>query len=183
MLRLIIKDAEGGEASFVVEDRMIIGRSRECDIRLSDDKVSRRHARLYRDAERAMIEDMGTPNGTLVNNRPIATITAIASGDTIQIGDQVLRVAEWSGPRDVTASTVRIAEIEVVETHEDRRPSAWEAPISPRGVEARAKGSAMTDDATGRALRESDRMRPWIVVAIGLAGLALMALVALWVAK
>jgi two-component system, cell cycle response regulator len=63
----------------------ILGRSQELAIRLSDEGVSRRHARLVLDVGRAFLEDLGSVNGTFLNGEPI-TVALIKDGDRIQLG-------------------------------------------------------------------------------------------------
>jgi len=68
-------------------DRAVIGRSRECDVRIDDGNVSRRHAELSRDHdERWTVVDLGSTNGTEVNGRRITRRTPLADGDRIAIG-------------------------------------------------------------------------------------------------
>ena len=68
-------------------DRVVIGRSRECDVRIDDGNVSRRHAELSRDHdERWTVVDLGSTNGTEVNGRRVTRRTPLADGDRISIG-------------------------------------------------------------------------------------------------
>jgi Protein of unknown function (DUF3662)/FHA domain len=68
-------------------DRAVVGRSRECDIRLEDANVSRRHAELERGADAGWsIVDLGSTNGTEVNGRRITRRTPLEDGDRIAIG-------------------------------------------------------------------------------------------------
>jgi pSer/pThr/pTyr-binding forkhead associated (FHA) protein len=52
--------------------------------------VSRYHARVQVAGGEAMIEDLGSKNGTLVNRQPIAAPQRLADGDEILIGGAVL---------------------------------------------------------------------------------------------
>lgn len=105
MIRLLIRDAEGGEASFPVTRELVIGRSRECDIRIEDASVSRKHARVFLDYGDAVIEDMDTPNGTLVNKQKVVGRLRLKTGDSIQVGSEKIRVVETSPLDDYVAST------------------------------------------------------------------------------
>ena len=68
-------------------DRVVIGRSRECDVRIDDGNVSRRHAELSRDHdERWTVVDLGSTNGTEVNGRRVTRRTPLGDGDRISIG-------------------------------------------------------------------------------------------------
>jgi hypothetical protein len=71
----------------IVTDRVVIGRSRECDVRIEDGNVSRRHAELNRDDGPGWtVVDLGSTNGTEVNGRRITKRTPLDDGDRIAIG-------------------------------------------------------------------------------------------------
>jgi hypothetical protein len=68
-------------------DRVVLGRSRECDIQIDDGNVSRRHAELDRDGDSGWtVVDLGSTNGTEVNGRRITKRTTLDDGDRIGIG-------------------------------------------------------------------------------------------------
>ena len=66
-----------------------IGRDSACDIPLDDPSASRRHARFSPTAHGYLVEDLGSKNGTLVNNSPCAS-KLLKDGDEIQIGSAVV---------------------------------------------------------------------------------------------
>lgn len=67
----------------------VIGRGEEADIRLPDVGMSRRHARLAYDGHSAVLTDMGSTNGTLVNGVRIGE-QMLHPGDYIQFGGTTL---------------------------------------------------------------------------------------------
>ena len=72
-------------------DRVVIGRSRECDIRVDDGNVSRRHVELVREGPSDwVLVDLGSTNGTEVNGRKVQRRTALDDGDRITIGSTEL---------------------------------------------------------------------------------------------
>ena len=73
-----------------------IGRA-ECDVDLNDPDVSRRHAVVRRVDEGLAIEDLGSLNGTFVNDRRIEGIAEIGVGDRIRFGNTVWRLGPSSG--------------------------------------------------------------------------------------
>ena len=67
--------------------RVVIGRSRECDIRVDDGNVSRRHCEVAQTGPTAWsVGDLGSTNGTEVNGRRISGKQRLDDGDRITIG-------------------------------------------------------------------------------------------------
>jgi DNA-binding winged helix-turn-helix (wHTH) protein len=64
---------------------IVFGRGQEADIQFRGPEVSRRHARLLVGTSEAVIEDLGSKNGTNVNNRRIDGAQRLLSGDVIGI--------------------------------------------------------------------------------------------------
>jgi pSer/pThr/pTyr-binding forkhead associated (FHA) protein len=65
---------------------MTVGRGRDVDLVLADDLVSRRHARVSRSGAGAVVEDLGSRNGTFVNGNQIYGPTRLEPGDQLQLG-------------------------------------------------------------------------------------------------
>jgi len=63
----------------------ILGRSRECRVRIDSARVSRRHARITIDGDAALIEDCGSTNGTWVGGQRTAGRVRLNDGDEIAI--------------------------------------------------------------------------------------------------
>ena len=68
---------------------VIIGRAPEVDVRLDAPNVSRRHASLRKMGEQYILEDLGSVNGTYVNDQRIQS-TGLQDGDLIEIGKFLL---------------------------------------------------------------------------------------------
>jgi pSer/pThr/pTyr-binding forkhead associated (FHA) protein len=62
------------------------GRHPDSDIFLDDVTVSRRHAEIERTADGYRVRDVGSLNGTYLNQKLLAGETALANGDELQIG-------------------------------------------------------------------------------------------------
>jgi DNA-binding winged helix-turn-helix (wHTH) protein len=63
----------------------VFGRDRSV-VWIDDPSVSRRHARIRVEGDRATVRDLGSKNGTLVNGEPVDGDRALADGDEVQIG-------------------------------------------------------------------------------------------------
>ncbi len=68
-----------------------IGRSRDCDVVLSDANVSRRHAEVTPTEDGWAIADLHSTNGVAVNGRRISGATPLKAGDRIELGTSELR--------------------------------------------------------------------------------------------
>jgi hypothetical protein len=75
----------GGQAHPITSRSFVIGRSRECDLRVSDGNASRRHAEITREGDSFVLADLGSTNGTELNGRRISR-EELANGDRITIG-------------------------------------------------------------------------------------------------
>jgi pSer/pThr/pTyr-binding forkhead associated (FHA) protein len=64
---------------------VVIGRSPECGVQLDHETVSKRHAEIVREADRFLLRDLTSYNGTYVNDRWI-TETPVTNGDRIKVG-------------------------------------------------------------------------------------------------
>ena len=74
----------------------LIGRMREAMLWIDDPSVSRRHARIVLRERAALIEDLGSKNGTLLNGCRLDTARALADGDTIGVGPATLAFRVYS---------------------------------------------------------------------------------------
>jgi hypothetical protein len=74
-----------GKRHEVDKRRVVIGRSKECDIQLSDPNASRRHAELRQEGSAYWLVDLDSTNGSAVNGHRTAR-AKLESGDTITIG-------------------------------------------------------------------------------------------------
>ncbi|MEC8762726.1 MAG: DUF2662 domain-containing protein [Microbacterium sp.] len=95
-----------GQRHPLVKARTVIGRGSDADITLADSGTSRRHVEVLWDGERAMVRDLGSTNGTLLNGRKI-TESPLPTDSTITIGrtDMIFRVvAQASAPARPAAS-------------------------------------------------------------------------------
>jgi two-component system cell cycle response regulator len=87
---LIVLAGENLGQMFPVQElETVIGRGHDTTVRLHDDGVSRRHARIVNDAGTISVEDLGSANGTLVNGRRIDR-HALQDGDKIQVGSTTI---------------------------------------------------------------------------------------------
>jgi len=70
---------------WTVHDAMIIGRDPTCEIVIPDRQISRFHLRLDLSDEMVTVEDLGSKNGTYINNIQISGSTSLKDGDDLSI--------------------------------------------------------------------------------------------------
>jgi DNA-binding response OmpR family regulator len=71
-------------------DTVTIGRAIENDIVITSKRISREHARVRREGWRAILEDLGSTNGTFLNDERVLTPVELHDEDRITIGDVTL---------------------------------------------------------------------------------------------
>jgi pSer/pThr/pTyr-binding forkhead associated (FHA) protein len=71
-----------------------IGRELDNDITLDDLEISRHHARLTRQGNQFILEDLNSANGTFINNAPLTEPYILRAGDAVSLGDFKLKFEE-----------------------------------------------------------------------------------------
>ncbi len=79
--------------AIALQPRTTIGRAPDNVIVVGDAVVSGHHAAIAFRGDGWWVEDLGSTNGTLVNDRPVSSPVQVASGDEIQVGPARFRVA------------------------------------------------------------------------------------------
>ncbi|HYU35377.1 MAG TPA: SpoIIE family protein phosphatase [Thermoanaerobaculia bacterium] len=91
--RLHIAPAEGAPFDFFLErESVVVGRSIDADLVIEDPFLSRRHSRLFRVGGALLVEDLGSRNGTFVNEQPVLTAAPVRPGDVVRISATTLTV-------------------------------------------------------------------------------------------
>ncbi len=86
--RLLVEHAAGHEAgvAYDLADGATLGRG-DVEIQLDDPFASAQHARISRQGHVVVIEDLGSTNGTYLNEQPLTGPQPLHPGDRIRIGD------------------------------------------------------------------------------------------------
>lgn len=147
---LVIKGADEGK-QFELADKIVIGRDAASGVRLHDTEVSRRHAEFRQKGDGYTLVDVGSANGTFVNNRLI-TEAALAPGDQIAVGQSVL-VYSAGPPSNPGAPAGNLAEqISII--------SRGDMEIGSAIIRTVAEGEG------SRILTEPNRQSPWLKTAL-----------------
>ncbi len=82
---------------------MTIGRSARCDLVLNAMFASRRHAWVWHQGDRVILEDLGSTHGTYVNGQRLARAQYLRHGDVVALGDAQLRFLQgWDSAAERT---------------------------------------------------------------------------------
>jgi pSer/pThr/pTyr-binding forkhead associated (FHA) protein len=86
--RLVVRRAPGHEpgSSYDISRGATLGRG-DVEIRLDDPFASSHHARIFREGHVFVLEDLGSTNGTYLNEEPLGGPQPLHAGDRIRIGD------------------------------------------------------------------------------------------------
>ena len=94
--RLIVERAPGHQAGMEYDlgDGAVLGRGDQAEIRLEDPFASSRHARIVRQGGVMVLEDLGSTNGTYLNEEILGGPAPLHPGDRVRIGDSEFTYAD-----------------------------------------------------------------------------------------
>ncbi len=82
----VLEGAKAGAKVAVKKEEFLIGRSQKCHLCVGSTAISRKHCVIYRHSASVTIKDLGSRNGTLVNDKRITEEIELSSGDEIVVG-------------------------------------------------------------------------------------------------
>jgi hypothetical protein len=87
--RLVVERAPGHDAGMIydLDGELVLGRGDRAEIRLEDPFASAKHARIYEQGNILVVEDLGSTNGTYLNEELLETPRPLHPGDRLRIGD------------------------------------------------------------------------------------------------
>jgi pSer/pThr/pTyr-binding forkhead associated (FHA) protein len=88
----IVEGANSGETISLDLAPLLIGRGSDAAIRLDDDYVSTRHARIAASGEQWFVEDLGSTNGTYIGSQRLSQPATLQLGSQIRIGKTTLEL-------------------------------------------------------------------------------------------
>lgn len=88
----IVEGANAGEQISLDEAPLLIGRGSDAQIRLDDDYVSTRHARIAASGDQWFVEDLGSTNGTYMGSQRLSQPTSLQLGSQVRIGKTILEL-------------------------------------------------------------------------------------------
>ena len=89
---LVIDDRGSKTGTFRLEQPLQVGRADACQIRLGDTYISQYHARIYPRDGTWYVEDLGSTNGTYLNQRKLTGPSELHAGDRLKLGKTTLEL-------------------------------------------------------------------------------------------
>lgn len=80
-------------------DNFVVGRHSECDLSVTDGRLSREHLKIERFGDVFVASDLGSSNGTTVNTTKLNKPTTLRNGDRLSLGGLEMRVEIDSGAK------------------------------------------------------------------------------------
>lgn len=159
-----------GKTFIIQKPETTIGRDETNDIFILDSGMSRHHASLTLQGTNYVLRDMGSTNGSFVNDQRLAAPRSLKPGDVVLLGDKVKIVFEMARyDPDVTIQRNRPAGAEAEPFGAGRPEPAKAVPQPPRAFQPRPEPSVMRFDPR-RYAAEDDRRRalvPWVAGGAG----------------
>jgi pSer/pThr/pTyr-binding forkhead associated (FHA) protein len=90
---IVLAGAKQGLEIPLKKDKFLIGRAKECALRAGSEAISRRHCAIMRAGDGWTVKDLGSRNGTHVNDVRIGEETPLKVGDELRVGPLEFRVA------------------------------------------------------------------------------------------
>ena len=149
---LVAVKADGAQRDAAMKRaRLIIGRKKECDIRVPVPSVSREHCELRVEGGRLIAKDLGSSNGTYINGERIQEME-VTAGQILGIGPAVFVIRIDGKPVEIDAKQAAVKGAAPTPVAAARAPSV--RPAAPAaggtpgatGPKAAAKGKPKDDD-------------------------------------
>jgi hypothetical protein len=128
---------EGPDAGRVVPlaGSLVIGSDPAVEIVLTDARVEARQSRVTAAADGVLVEDLGDPGGTFVNDAELRVPTRMSPGDELQVGVTVLKLrAEVDAPSEVRPKPPALASAQGEPAYFVPVPPAPETPERPSEI-------------------------------------------------
>src|SRR5262245_53756533 len=106
---IVLAGAKEGTQIPLKKDKFVIGRASECTLRAASAAISRRHCAIERVDDAWVVRDLGSRNGTHLNEQAVENPTAIKVGDEIRVGPLKFRVEARSEKASKSDPAAKVA--------------------------------------------------------------------------
>jgi pSer/pThr/pTyr-binding forkhead associated (FHA) protein len=147
-----------GQLLEVKQGSVVVGRASVSDLRIQHPSISRRHAQIKRVGEQFFVKDLGSQNGTFVNKQRIATEVEMKVGDSIALGNALVRLR---GPMTRTEKAAQQAQVQQAQAPAPK-PAAQKQALAPPPPPAQERDPIRPPQARDpiRPPKERDPIRP-----------------------
>jgi len=91
--KVLVVDHEGAKSGTIrLQEPLQVGRADACQIKLGDTYISQFHARLFPRDGNWYVEDLGSTNGTYLNQRKLTGPSEVHAGDVVRLGKTTLEL-------------------------------------------------------------------------------------------
>jgi pSer/pThr/pTyr-binding forkhead associated (FHA) protein len=157
---IVLAGAKEGTQIPLKKEKFIIGRATECTLRAGSSAISRRHCAIVRKDGSWYVRDLGSRNGTFLNDGAVESPTALKVGDEIRVGPLHFRVDEYvpsaegsKGPKStVPAAAAAALPAEPpapLDINRGKQPPAKTVSDVMERTSKQASGSTSEEDITG----------------------------------
>lgn len=145
---LVLFNKNGERKVIPLDQRVsIVGRRPDCDIRVPVLLVSRKHCRFVQDENQTTIQDLGSANGTFVNNERVME-TQIKAGDVITVGSVHFTFQVNGQPSEITPPVLRKNDLDTLHDSTGKNLSGiskTQISPAPSGMDSSAEFESLAD--------------------------------------
>jgi serine phosphatase RsbU (regulator of sigma subunit) len=166
MPRLLVESgSEAGQVFPLRADSVTIGRSASATIQIADKRVSRHHVLFQRYNDDYTVEDLGSKNGSLVNNNVLVGRVRLKIGDRVQVGDTVLLFDDGESSADELVSRSGTGKLRLVSG--DLGPMRTELPVDGPAMPTAVNGNLPRSEALDQHVYDQLRVLYGVAEALG----------------
>ncbi len=139
----VLGGAKEGAEIPLKKEQFLIGRSKECTLRAGSEAISRKHCLIALSEGHVTIRDLGSRNGTIVNEQKIEQVTRLNHGDEIRVGPLRFR-------------------FEAAEIKSGKQPKVQSVADAVGRAAAQAKSASRSAEEAGSGIFEED-ISKWLI--------------------
>jgi ABC transport system ATP-binding/permease protein len=156
--KIIVEEGPNpGQEVSLSKPEFVVGRELGNDLVIASPSVSRRHLRIFLQGDQYLVEDLGSSNGTFVNDQRISAPTPLKSGDYLYLGKAIrLKIIGLPETQATAIGAATVADLDSVEKPELSQGTRVVTPEQP----------AMTTVMQEEAYAAKDRRPPQLLVTV-----------------
>lgn len=166
-LKLITQGTAKEQVIQLSQPRNVIGRQEGCALRIPSGEVSRRHCVLAFEDGNVTLEDLGSCNGTFLNDKRIKSKRMVHPGDTLKVGPITFTVEYSLADTNVqeAAASGKRPEMEVSKKTRDAMADTRTDPAQPALVDDEddevVEAVVLDDEVVDAKLADEEMSKPW----------------------